>query len=167
MMRSGGKSLAQQVLARNRAVDQVDVGRVIDYAPVDLFRNALIEAAIARFHVKHGNPAPLRRNDRQAAVGVTQDEHCLRFDTGEHTIDGHDDIADGLRRRRSRAVQEVIRLAQPEIVEKYLVQFVIVVLPGMNQHVFTVVIEARNYARQPDDLRARSNDGDDLSLLMD
>src|SRR5689334_3565199 len=53
----GRKSLAQQIFARDRAVDEVDVGGVIHNAPVDLLWNALVVAAVSGFHMEYGNAA--------------------------------------------------------------------------------------------------------------
>src|SRR5207248_5581019 len=56
------------------AIGQVDIGSVINNPTVDLFRNTYVEAAIPGFHVKYRNLPPLRRDDGQAAVGVSQHE---------------------------------------------------------------------------------------------
>src|SRR5688572_10105501 len=67
------ESLPQQVFSRNRAVREIHIGSMIDDPTIGLFRHSLIETTIAGLHVKNGALAPLRRNDRKAAVDIPQD----------------------------------------------------------------------------------------------
>ena len=78
------------------AIGQVDIGSVIDNPTVDLFRNTYVEAAIPGFHVKYRNLPPLRRDDGQAAVGVSQHEECTRQTGRQHRMRGYAHLADGL-----------------------------------------------------------------------
>jgi len=84
------------------AIGQVDIGSVIDNPTVDLFRNAHVEAAIPGFHVKYRNVPPLRRDDDQVAVGVSQGEECIRPTGRQHRIRGYDHLADGFGSARGR-----------------------------------------------------------------
>ena len=84
MTRSGEQSFAQQIFASDRAIGEIDVGGVIDDAAIDLLRNALIEAPVAGFHVEDRNLATLRRNDREAAVGVAEHQARIGLLLGEH-----------------------------------------------------------------------------------
>ena len=81
------------------AIGQVDIGSVIDNPTVDLFRNTHVEAASPGFHVKYRILPPLRRDDDQVAVGVSQHEECIRPTGRQHGIGGYDQLADGFRQR--------------------------------------------------------------------
>ena len=90
------------------AIGQVDIGSVIDNPTVDLFRNAHVEAAIPGFHVKYRNVPPLRRDDDQVAVGVSQGEECIRPTGRQHRIRGYDHLADGFGSARGRRIQKPV-----------------------------------------------------------
>jgi hypothetical protein len=66
-----------------------------------------------------------------------------------------------LGRRRAGAFEEGIRPADAEVLEEHLVEFVVVVLAGVDQGVLAIAVEAVDHARQPDDLRPRADDGHD------
>ena len=153
------QALAQQVVARDRAVGEVDVGRVVDDASVDFLRHAHVEAAIAGLHVEGRNLAPLGRNHRHATVGVAEHQHGIRLFCGQNAVDRDDHFADGLRTAGTGRIQEMIRLADAEVIEKDLVQFVIVVLAGMDQHVLAILVQLGHHPRQADDLRPRADHG--------
>ena len=55
-------------------------------------------------------------------------------------------------------VQEMVGLADAEVVEEDLVELVVVVLAGVDQHVVAVPVELGDHPRQPDDLRPRADD---------
>ena len=59
----------------------------------------------------------------------------------------------------------MVGLAHAEIVEEYLVQFVVVVLPGVHQHMIAMLVQPGHHPRQADDLRPRADDGHDFQLL--
>jgi hypothetical protein len=52
---------------------------VVDQPAVDLFGHAVVVAAVAGFHVEHVDPEALRRDRREAAVRVAQDEQPVGF----------------------------------------------------------------------------------------
>ena len=73
-----------------------------DDPAVDLLGHALIEAAVARLHVEHGDPPALGRDGGETAVRVAQDEHRVGADVGEDRVHPGDDLADGLGRQPPR-----------------------------------------------------------------
>ena len=138
------QALAQQVLAGDVAVGQVDVGRVVDDAAVDLLRHAHVEAAIAGLHVEDREscgawpgsppgscwcrPAPAWRRAalrpaRRSTAMITLPIVSARGGAG--------------------GIQEVIRLADAQVVEEDLVQLVVVVLAGVDEHVLAVLVQLR------------------------
>jgi hypothetical protein len=136
----GRQTLSQQILASDGTVDKVYVCRVIHDASIDFLWDSLIEATISRFHVKYRYSPPFGGNYGHATIGVAKYQHRIRFDIGQHPVDGPDHVADGLRRSRPGALQKVVGLSQPQIIEEDLVQLVVVVLPRMDQNVFEVFV---------------------------
>ena len=59
-------------------------------------------------------------------------------------------------------VEEVVRLAQLEVVEEDLALLVVVALPGVHGDVLGRLVERGQDPGQADDLRAAAEDGDDL-----
>ena len=53
---------------------QVDIADMVDDLAVDFFRDVLIKAAVAGFHVEDRDLQPLGRDRGEGAVGVTQKE---------------------------------------------------------------------------------------------
>ena len=76
-----------------------------------------------------------------------------------------DHIADRLRRALARTIQEAVRPPDGQILEEDGVQLVVVILARVDQYVVAVLIEPRDHARQPDNLRPRSDHRDDLQPL--
>ena len=148
--------LFQQVFAGDAGIGQVDIADVIDDSPVDFLGNTLIEAAIACFHVKNWNLATLGGDGCQATVCVAQQQDCVRFDLGQSLIGAGDNEADGFSRGLTCRFQEVVGLPNLQIVEKNLIQFVIIILPGVNDCVVHHAVQGRHDARKPDDFRTRS-----------
>jgi hypothetical protein len=80
-------------------------------------------------------------------------KHFVRFDN---------DLAYGLGCRLANRTQKVIRLTNLQIVKKYLVQFVIVILTRMNQNVLGVFVQLGNDPTHFDQFGARANNGHDF-----
>jgi hypothetical protein len=130
--RVGRDSFAQQILTRDVAVREIDVGGVVNDSAVDLLGDTLVEAPVPRFHMEDRDLAALRRNDGQRAVGVAEHEQRFRSDALEKRIEGDDYPADRLRGSRAGRLEEMVRLPHLEILEEDLVQLVVVVLTGVD-----------------------------------
>ena len=148
----------QQVLAGDVAICQVDVCNMIDDLAVGLLRHPLIEASVSRLHVKDRDLSSLGRNCRQAAVGIAEDQERLRLRLRQHRIELDDSVADGLRGVGACGVQEMVRLADLQVGEEDLVQFIIEVLAGVDQDVIGVLVESRHHPGQAYDLGAGTDD---------
>ena len=59
-------------------------------------------------------------------------------------------------------IEEVVWLPEREVVEEDLVQLIVVVLTRVDDHVLDVAVEGGHDARQADDLRTGSDDGQDF-----
>ncbi|MNL15546.1 hypothetical protein D3C87_1365370 [compost metagenome] len=136
-------------------------------AAVGFFGHALIEATVARFHVKDRNLAALGRNHREAAVGVAQHQHGFGLHLAQHLVHRDDEVADGVRRAGGvgRAVQKVVGLAHAQVVEEDLVEFVVVVLAGMHEHVFAMLVQPSQHARQANDFGPGADHGHDFEFF--
>ena len=141
---------------------QVDVGEVIKHLAVQLLRHPLVEAAIARLEMKDRDLAALGRQDRETGIGVPVQQQRVGPLRGEHLVAFLDDPRDGLRGIGSGRVQEMVRLADFQVVEENLVQLVVVVLPGMDQYVPGKLLELRDDAAHLDELGPRADNRHDL-----
>jgi hypothetical protein len=59
---------------------------MIDDAAVDLFRDPVVEAAVAALHVEDGDAHPLGDKGRERAVGVSEDQDPIRLLGREHAL---------------------------------------------------------------------------------
>ncbi|MNZ68548.1 hypothetical protein D3C78_868180 [compost metagenome] len=159
------QAFAQQIVAGDGAVGQVDVSGVINDTAVDLFRHAHVKAAVAGFHVEGWNLSALGRDHRHAAVGIAQHQQRFRLHLGQHAIHGNDHIADGFRTAGAGSIEEMIRFADVQILEEDFIQLIIVVLPSMHQHMLAVLVQLGHDPRQTDDFRTRAHYGDHFQLF--
>ncbi|OQB29494.1 MAG: hypothetical protein BWY08_01894 [Bacteroidetes bacterium ADurb.Bin174] len=130
----GRQPFPQQVFSRNGAVRKIDICNMIHDFAVAFFGNALVETTIARFHVEDGNMSFLGCNSAKAGVGITQHQESIRLLFFQHRIDVDQYLSRRFGGIFPSRIQEVIRLAQSQILEEDLVQLIIIVLPGMHQH---------------------------------
>ena len=139
----GRQPLAQQVLAGDRRIGQVDVADVVDDLAVDLLGHALVEAAVARLHVEDRDLLPLGGDGGQAAVGVAQNQHGIGLHLAQDGVGPADDLADRLGGGRAGGVQKEVGLAELQVLEEDLVQFVVVVLAGVDEDVVERPVQER------------------------
>ena len=137
----GRKTFAQEVFTRNGAVGQVDVADVVDDLAIDLLGDALVEAAVARLHVKDGDLASLRGQRAETAVRVAQNENGVGFDLGQRLIGASDDEPDRRGGIPSGGVEEHVGLADIEVFEEDLVELVVVVLARVDDHVVDIAVQ--------------------------
>ncbi|MNZ93149.1 hypothetical protein D3C78_1122060 [compost metagenome] len=140
----------------------VDVAEVVEHLAVELFRHALVKAAVARLHVEHRDLAALGRNDRQAGIGIAVEQQCIGLLQLEHRVGLGDHLGDGLRGGLAGGAEEVVRLADLQVVEEHLVEFVVVVLPRMHQHVVDLAIQLGDHPAHLDQLRTGTDQCHDL-----
>ncbi|MNY37772.1 hypothetical protein D3C86_1723550 [compost metagenome] len=105
---------------------------MIHNTSVDLFRYTHVEAAVTSFHMEGRNFATFGGNDRHAAVGVAEDEKSLRLNLGQHAINGNNDVTDGFRTCCTSSIQKVVGFTDTEILKENLVQFIVIILPGVH-----------------------------------
>ena len=123
-----------------------------------------IETAVAGFHVKDWDFAPLGRDDGQATVGVAQNQHGLGPLLCQDHIRLGDGLADGLGGAAAGRVQVMLGTPHAEFFEEDAVQFVVVVLTGVDQHVVGDFFQHCQHPREPDDLRTGADNGHNLEF---
>ena len=134
-------ALGNQITARMLGQYQVNVTEVVQHFAVQLFRHALIKAAVPRLHMENRYLATFGCYHRQAGVGIAIEHDRIWLFLFHDGIRFFNDARNRLRRIVAHRLQKVVRLADAEILEKQLVQFIIVVLPRMYQDVLGMLIK--------------------------
>jgi hypothetical protein len=118
---------------------------VIDYPTIDLFRNAVIKAAIPGFHVKNWNSTP-RGDDRgKGAVGIAKDEHFVGLLILKHSVNLRKYLT-GLFPETVRPDPQVnIRRPDAQIAYKYVAEALMVVLACVHGDVIAMLIQHLHY----------------------
>ncbi|MNE15699.1 hypothetical protein D3C80_1086180 [compost metagenome] len=142
--------------------DHVDIAKVIEHLAIQFFRDALIKAAVAGFHVEHRNLAALGGNDGQAGVGIAVEQKRIRLFGLKYFIRLGNHFGDGLGCGIACSTQEVIRLANFKVIEKNLIQFEVVVLTRVNQYMINLLIKLGNNAAHLDKFWSRPDQRHDL-----
>src|SRR5690554_45987 len=132
---------------------------MVHNTPVDLFRYPHIKAAVAGFHVEGGNLAALGWNHRHAAVGIAEHQQGFRLNFRQHFVYRNNHIADGFGTAGTSRTQEVVRLADAQVLEEDFIQLEIVVLAGVHQNMLAVLIQFGHYPRQTNNLRPGADHG--------
>ena len=114
---------------------------MVDNAPVNLFWHPEIKTTVARLHMENRNLAALCGNSCQGTIGVTQKQQCFRLMYLKSLVDCNNDLADCLGCRIAGSRQKHIWLAYIQVAKKYFIQLVIEVLPGVHQHMITVIVQ--------------------------
>src|SRR5207244_1265657 len=110
-------SFAQQVGAAALGVRHQNVAAMIDDAAVHFFRDTIVKAAVARFHVIDRNAQPLGNNRRQGAVGVTEDQQSVWFLGKQNPFGGRDDLPYLLTEGFAAYAEKVIGFAHLKLIE--------------------------------------------------
>ena len=147
-------------------VGQVDVGDHVHDAAVGLLGQALVLAAVARFHVEDGDVQALGRDGGKAAVGVAQDEQRIGLHLHHELVARCDDVANGLAQVGAHGVEVDIRVAQRQVAEEDAVERVVVVLPGVRQQAVEVAAALLDDLGQADDLGAGTHDNQELQAAV-
>ena len=83
-----GKAALMEIFSGMLGICQVHIGNDIHDPPVRLLRQALVLAAVSRFHVEDRNMQTLRRDGGQTAVGISQDQQGVRPNLGHQLGQG-------------------------------------------------------------------------------
>ena len=140
----------------------VHVGNNIYNSPVCLFRQTFILTAITCFHVKNRDMKPLRPDYRQTAVRIAKNKHRIRLNLHHQLVGLRNNIPHCLPKIGTNRVQINLRLVQLQILKKYTIQIIIIILTGMCQNYIKICSALLNNSRQADNLRPRTNNNQKL-----
>jgi hypothetical protein len=76
----------------------------------------------------------------------------------QHLLGPDQGLAENVSERAGVDTQQIVGLADAEIVEEDLIERLVVVLSGVDQHVIDCLVESSDDARQSDQLRPRPDD---------
>jgi hypothetical protein len=114
---------------------------VINDSTIDLLRNPEVEAAVTSLHVKDRHLPPLRGDSRQGTVGIAEQQQRIGLSFFEGSVSADDHVADGLGWIRTGGFKILIGAANPKLLKEHFIQFVVVILAGVNQCVRARPIE--------------------------
>ena len=114
---------------------------MIDDSAVDFFGHSLIKAPVSGLHVEDWDLSALGADRGEARVGIAEDQDGIGLVPCHCFIGLDEGVGDGPNRGRIGGFQEFIGLADAQIVEKDLIELVIVILSGVNDDVLDGSIE--------------------------
>jgi hypothetical protein len=155
-----GNPFPEQVLPASLRVGQQDGAGVVDDPAVDLLRHSVVVAAVAGFHVVDGNAEAFRHDRGQAAVRVAEDKEAVRLLGEHHAFGAGQDRADLLTEAAAGA-ELVVGSSDAELGEEDVAQVCVVVLPRVDDHLVTHLVQPPHDETQADDLRACAQDRHD------
>lgn len=156
---------SREVPSRVLGVAEVHVGDGIDDAAIDLLGEVLVEAAVARLHVEDGDLEALCGYRAQAGVGVAENQQCVGRDLRYELVAFLEYVPHGLAEVGASNPEVAIGLPEPQPLEEHLVELVVVVLPGVDQHVVEDLVAELDGFGQLDDLRPSPHDRHELQSL--
>ncbi|MNG03018.1 hypothetical protein D3C84_860780 [compost metagenome] len=107
----------------------IDIAQMVEDLAVQLLRHPLIETAITRLHMENRDLPALGRNHCQAGIGIAIEQKRVGLFQLEDFIGLGDHLGNGLGSGIAGSAEEMIRFTNFQVVEKYLVQFEVVILP--------------------------------------
>jgi len=125
---------------------------------INFLGNAQVEGSIAGFHVENRYLAALRGNDGKATIGIAINENGVGILLRHHLVRSSDYVPYSPCDRVTHGVQEIVRLPYAQFIEKYLVEFIIIVLPRMYQNMPCMLVEFREDAGKLDNFGSRTDD---------
>lgn len=154
-----------EVAARVLGVAEVHVAHRVHDAAVDLLGEVLVEAAVACLHVEDRDLEALSRYSAQAGVGVAEDQQGVWPDLSHELVALLEHVPHGLAEVGAGDPEVAVGLAKPQPLEEHLVELVVVVLPGVDEHVVEDLVAELDGLGQLDDLRPRPHDRHEPELL--
>ena len=161
-----GQAAIGQVTAGMFGIRHVHVADNVDDAAVGLFGQALVLAAVARFHVENRDMQTLGGNGREATVGVAQNQQGIGLASDHQLVAAIDDVADGRSEVIAHGVHVDFRILEAQILEEHAVQVVVVVLARVRQNAVEVLAALVNNGGKADDLGASTHDNQEFQLAV-
>src|SRR5271169_4418502 len=135
---------------------------VVDNPTIDFLRNAIVIAAVPRFHMVHGNAHPSGNETEQAAIGVAEDEHTIGTDLLQHVATASQDSGDLMCEAVRVNTEMNVRQTDLELAKKTIAEVGVIILAGVNQNMIAMAIEFGNDPAQTDNLGPRAKNRDNL-----
>ena len=111
------------------------------------------------------NLAALGGNNSHTAIGVAQYQQGLRLLFGQNFVYGNNHITNGLRTASTGCGQKVVRFANAQVLEEDFIQLEIVVLAGVHQNMFAMLIQPGHHTRQANNFRPGADHGHYFQLF--
>jgi len=132
---------------------------VVDNAAITLFWDSEVITPIARLHVIHGNLKSESDYFGQSTVRVTEKEHTVWPAFEKEWLDAGQDLPHLNTEAGAINFQEYVGTADIEFPKKIATKAIVVVLTGVHENVFSMLIKQPNYQTKADNLGARPEDG--------
>ena len=152
------QSAVGEVTARMLAVAEVDVADDVDDAPVGLFGQALVLAAVAGLHVEDGDVEAFGGDGRETRVGVAEDEQCVGPYVGHQLVRAVDDVAYGSSEIVTDGIHIYLGIGELQVFEEDAVEVVVVVLACVGENDVEILAALIDSSRQTDNLRSSAYD---------
>lgn len=120
---------------------------------VDLFGNPVVKAAVTSLHVKDRNMAAGGCYGRQGRVRVAEDEDAFRAIGIQNIIDLAQDLPDLIAEAFRPDTEVDIRRSDLKVPNKDIAQAFVIILPGVDGDMFTMLVEHFKDQAKPNYLR--------------
>ena len=153
-----GQTAVSEVTAGMFGVGHVHIADDVHDAAVGLFGQALVLAAVARFHVENRDVQALCGDGRKATVGVAENQQCVRLASDHELVAAIDDVTHGCSEIVTDGIHVNFRILEAQVLEEHAVQVVIVVLAGVRKNAVKVLAALVDDCREADNFGAGSHD---------
>ena len=137
---------------------------MIDDAPIDLLRHAIVVTAVSRLHVKNRYVEPLGYQRAQAAVGIAQYQQAIGPFSGQYCLRPLQNCSHLRSEGIALCRQIMVRRTHPQLIEKDVAELRLEVLSGMDQYMVAEPVQPFDDPAQTDDLRSGAEHRRDLHL---
>ena len=161
-----GQATIGQVAAGVFGIGHVYIADDIDDAAVGLLGQALVLAAVARFHVENRDMQTLGRDGRETAVGIAQNEQGIGLAGGHELVATVDDIADGSAEVVTHGIHVDFGILEAKVLEEDSVQVVVVVLARVREDAVKVLTALVDDGSKADDFGAGAYDNQEFQLAV-
>src|ERR1043166_9101500 len=139
-----------------------DATTMIYDAPVDFFRHAIVVAAVAGFHVVHGDAHSRGDHRRQRTIRIPQQEQPIRLDLRQRLTCPRHDLPNLIGKDGRLNAQMKIRRSQTQFLKENIAQVFVIVLTSVHQDLIAEKIEVLDHATEADNFRAGAEESDNF-----
>ena len=161
-----GQAAVGQVATSVFGVGHVHIADDIHDAAVGLFGQAFVLATVARFHVENRDVQALCGDGRKAAVGVAENQQCIRFASDHQLVAAINDVTHGCAEVITDGIHVNFGILEAQVLEEHAVQVVIVVLAGVRENAVEIIAALVDDGRKADDFGAGSHDNQEFQLAV-